>query len=304
MTGAEREFHVKQWVPALVGVALLAGCSSISQQRIEIQTASPPPPSTSALHPGEVMVSGSDVGLTGFLYRPATPGVHPAMLQLHGCSGFRNAAGVPNESYRFWVEHWVRHGFVVLILDSLAPRGEQEICTQNTRKIRANIERVQDTYAGFSYLARLADVNPSRIFLQGWSNGGSTTLNALSANAPGRDAGGPQFRAAVAYYPGCFQLVHEYWRPTLPLLIQAGAADDWTPVRFCEQIVERAKAGGAPVELDIYPDAQHSFDRQGRPLRFRSGVGAGRKGAHVGTNPEAREKSLRRTTAWVLSKLP
>lgn len=299
---AEREFHVKQGLAAWLSIGLLAGCSGVSQQEIQSQT---PPPTVwriNSLHPGEIVVTGSDVELTGFLYRPAIPGIHPAMLQLHGCSGFRNAAGSPNESYLFWAEHWVRLGFVVLILDSFTPRGEKEICTQNARKIRVNVERVRDAYAGLSYLAGRADVDPSRIFLQGWSNGGSTTLNALSANASGRKAGGPQFKAAVAYYPGCFQLIREHWSPTLPLLIQSGAADDWTPARYCEQIVERAQASGAPVDMDVYPDAHHSFDRLRQPMRFLPNVGVGGKGAHVGTNPEAREKSLRRTTEWVLSQ--
>ena len=293
---------MKQRLPALLSFALLGGCTGVSQQQVETQTARQLTRSPQFLHPAEIVVTGSDVELTGFLYRPVTPGTHPAMLQLHGCAGFRNAAGTPNESYRFWAEHWVRLGFVVLIPDSLTPRGEKEICTQNVRKIRANVERVRDAYAGLSHLAGLDDVDVSRIFLQGWSNGGTTTLNALAANAPGRKAGGPQFRAAVAYYPGCFQLIRGNWSPTVPLLIQSGAADDWTPARYCEQIAERAKVGGAPVEMDVYPDAHHSFDRLRQPVRLLPNVGASGKGAHVGTNPAAREKSLRRTTEWVLSQ--
>jgi dienelactone hydrolase len=298
-------FHVKQWLQVLLCVTTLSGCTSVSQQPIgaEIPPAQSRQPSiVRSLQPGEVVVSGSDVELTGFLFRPAAPGIHPAMLQLHGCAGFRNAAGTPNESYRFWAEHWVRLGFVVLILDSFTPRGEKEICTQNVRRIRVSVERVRDAYAGLSYLAGLADVDPLRIFVQGWSNGGSTTLNSLTANAPGRKPEGPQFKAAVAYYPGCMQLINRRWRPTVPLLIQSGAADDWTPARYCEQLVEQVGKEGTPVEIDVYPDAHHSFDRLRQPVRFVPNVGLGLKGAHVGTNPEAREKSLRRTTEWVLSQ--
>ena len=225
------------------------------------------------------------------------------MLHLHGCGGFLNVAGLPNESYRFWAEHWVRLGFVVLVLDSLTPRGEKEICTQNARRIRVNVERVRDAYAGLSYLAGLSDVDPGRILLQGWSNGGSVTLHALSATAPGRKPDGVRFKAAVAYYPGCAPLTRESWRPTAPLLIQTGAADDWTPAQPCELIVERARAIGSQAEIDVYPDAHHSFDRVRQPVRLVPNVGAGRKGAHVGTHPEAREKSLRRTTEWVLAQV-
>lgn len=294
------EFHVKHWLCLSLGLSLL-GCAGSYETRPNANSESLP--LESKMHPGEVVVPGSDLDLTGFLYRPVTPGRHPAMLQLHGCSGFRNATGMPNESYRFWAEHWVRLGFIVLVLDSLTPRGEKEICTQNARNIRVSVERVRDAYAGLMYLSALEQVDASRIFVQGWSNGGSTTLNALPANAPGRKAAGPQFRAAVAYYPGCFQLIRTRWTPTIPLLVQSGAADDWTPAIHCEQIAEQARSEGANVEMDVYPDALHSFDRVRQPIRFIANVGAGHKGAHVGTNAEAREKSIRRTTEWVLNQL-
>ena len=153
------------------------------------------------------------------------------------------------------------------------------------------------------YLSAVDLVDSSQIFVQGWSNGGSTTLNALPAHAPRRKPAGPQSRAAVAYYPECFQLIRTRWTPTIPLLIQSGAADDWTPAIHCEQIAEQARSEGAKVEMDVYPDAHHSFDRVRQPIRFIPNVGAGRKGAHVGSNAEAREKSIRRTTEWVLSHL-
>ncbi|MBK8738059.1 MAG: dienelactone hydrolase family protein [Betaproteobacteria bacterium] len=283
--------------------SFLTGCA-VSVQPQSVQSPAPQQAMAgNSLRPVAVSISGSDVELSAFLYRPASPGAHPAMLQLHGCGGFRNAAGTPNESYRFWAEHWVRLGLVVLVLDSLTPRGDKEVCTQNARRIRVNVERVRDAYAGLSYLAGLPEVDPARILLQGWSNGGSVTLNALSATAPGRRADGPRFKAAVAYYPGCLPLTRESWRPTAPLLIQSGAADDWTPAQHCEWLAERARANGSPVDIDVYPDAHHSFDRVRQPVRLLPNVGPGRRGAHVGTHPEAREKSLRRTTEWVLAQL-
>ena len=127
------EFHVKHWTCLSLGLSLLTGCA-VSETGLNASPASLP--LVSKMHPGEVVVPGSDLDLTGFLYRPVSRGRHPAMLQLHGCSGLRNATGMPNESYRFWAEHWVRLGFIVLVLDSFTPRGEKEICTQNARNIR------------------------------------------------------------------------------------------------------------------------------------------------------------------------
>lgn len=293
---------MKHWPWLLLSTAVIGGCVAVLPHQDERQTERNPSSRENTMPAAEIPVRGSGIELTGFLYRPATAGPHPAMLQLHGCAGFRNAAGVPNASYRFWAEHWVNLGFVVLILDSFTPRGVKEICTQKVRKIRVNIERVEDAYAGLVYMAGLADVDSSRILVQGWSNGGSTVLNAVSANASAQVNGELHFRAAVAFYPGCFQLLRNRWSSTVPLLIQSGALDDWTPAQDCEQIVEQARAGRAPVSIDVYPDAYHSFDRLQQPIRFLPNVGPGLKGAHVGTNNEAREKSLRRTTDWVLDQ--
>ena len=103
----EKEFHVKHWLLALSMVSFLTGCAL----SVQPQSAQPPASQQSMagnhLRPIAVSVSGSDVDLPAFLYRPASPGTHPAMLHLDGCGGFLNVAGLPNESYRFWAEHWV-----------------------------------------------------------------------------------------------------------------------------------------------------------------------------------------------------
>jgi dienelactone hydrolase len=105
----------------------------------------------------------------------------------------------------------------------------------------------------------------------------------------------------VAFYPGCASLAKADYRPVAPVLIQAGAADDWTPSRFCETLAARAPEGA--VEIDAYPGAHHGFDRIGGRVRERPDVRnpnrAGGRGATVGPNPEAREKAIVRVTAWI-----
>jgi dienelactone hydrolase len=113
-------------------------------------------------------------------------------------------------------------------------------------------------------------------------------------------AGHPAGRAG-AFYPGCAGLAQVDYRSTVPLLIQAGEADDWTPARYCESLAGRAGPGA--VEIDVYPGAFHSFDRLDQPIRERPNVTnpnrPGGRGATVGTNPEARARTIARTTAWL-----
>jgi dienelactone hydrolase len=249
----------------------------------------------------DVRLPGDGIELRGRLYLPATPGRSPAIVMLHGCSGLWRRDGEPTASYAFWAEHFRERGHVVLLLDSFGPRGEKEICTQAKRSISPSADRPRDAYAALRWLAARADVDSGRVHLMGWSNGGTAVLNTLRPDAPGRNVEGPAFRSAVAFYPGCADFAKETYRPVAPLLIQAGASDDWTPARFCTALAGQAAAG--MVEIDVYPDAHHSFDRVGQAVRERPEVRnpnrASGRGATVGPNPEARAKAIARTTDWI-----
>lgn len=247
-----------------------------------------------------VAFPGPGIELTGRLYRPAGDGPFPAIVMLHGCSGLWARSGEPTASFAFWAEHFRERGYVAFLVDSFGPRGEKEICTQASRTVSESADRPRDAHAALGWLASRKDVDPGRIHLMGWSNGGSAALHSLRPDSPGRVPGGPRFRSAVAFYPGCAALARTDYRPTAPLLIQAGGDDDWTPARHCEVLAERAPAGA--IEIDVYPGALHRFDRVGLGMRERPGVRntnrPGGRGATVGTHPEAREKAIAKTTAW------
>lgn len=248
-----------------------------------------------------VRLPGPGVELAGRLYRPEGQGPFPAIVMLHGCSGLWGRSGEPTAGFAFWAEHFRDRGYVALLLDSFGPRGEKEICTQEKRRVSPATDRPRDAYAALAWLGARPDVDSGRIDLMGWSNGGSAVLNAVKAGAAGGPESGPRFRAAVAFYPGCADLAKAPFRPTVPLLIQSGGADDWTPARHCEALAAAAPAG--TVEIDVYSGAHHSFDRPGLRQRERPEVRnpsrPGGRGATVGTHPEAREKAIARTTAWL-----
>ena len=239
--------------------------------------------------------NGRPVMLDALMFRPSGAGPFPAIVLLHGCSGFLSAGGYVTASYRSWAERLAERGYVALLPDSFNPRGHRSICDQQKRAILVARERVDDAYAARNWLRGQSYVDGHRIGLMGWSNGGSGTLHAVRASQPGRG-----FRAAVAFYPGCGALARARppYAPYAPLLLLAGEADDWTPAAPCMDLVRAARAQGADAGIVTYPGAHHSFDRINSPVRFRPDVRnpnrPGGRGATAGEHPQAREDATRR----------
>ena len=278
-------FHVKRLIALLL--LPLTGC-------VAVPPAAPGPG-------GEVHFPGPGVELVGRLYLPDAPGRHPAIVLLHGCSGLWAANHEPTPMYRNWAEMLRARGFVALHVDSFGPRGQKEICTQVDRPVRPGRERAADAKAALRWLASRPDVDPNRIHVMGWSNGGSTVLYAIKGSvAPGE----PRFRSAVAFYPGCRALTREPYRSSVPLLIEIGDADDWTPASYCRTLVEHAQ--GAPIDIDVYEGAHHAFDNIVGQVRERPNVSnanrPGGRGATVGPNPEARAKAVKRTLEYLAAE--
>lgn len=255
----------------------------------------------------KVAFPGEGLELVGRLYRPEGAGPFPAFVLMHGCSGLWRRDGLePAPAMDAWAEHWRQRGYLALHVDSFGPRGECEICTQRNRTILPERDRPLDAHAALRWLAARPDVDATRIYLQGWSNGGMAVLGTVREGAPGHVAGGPEFRSAVAFYPGCVSWTRQLeYRSRVPLLIQSGAADDWTPAAHCEALALKSAGRGAPIEIDVYPGAHHAFDGVGavrvRP-EVRNPASPTGWGATVGANPEARARAFTRTTEWVAAQ--
>src|SRR5205085_8621024 len=107
--------------------------------------------------------------------------------------------------------------FSVLIPDSVPPRGLSWHCCGRERRVRSSRERVADANAARRWLQNQTWANKNRISLIGWSNGAVTSLWAVRPRASVRD-GMPDFRSAVAFYPGCRRLGDMGWSARIPTL--------------------------------------------------------------------------------------
>jgi len=201
------------------------------------------------------------------IFRPDTPGFHPAVALVSGCDGF-----TPQTSpalYERRAEHFRSLGYVVIFVDYLGRRGLKTCAGPISHD-----DAARDLVAGAIWLRSQAGVDPARITAMGWSYGGRAVLVAL-AKPTEMPLG---FSRAVVYYPDCRAL--EPWKTTLPVLMLLGGDDNMTPATLCQEAAKRVTAP-ATVKIVVYPGALHAFDVPDLPPKMRYGF------ATIGYQPEA-----------------
>lgn len=193
------------------------------------------------------------------IWKPPGDGPFPALVIVHSCAGLR-------AEILDWAKIAVARGYVAFVIDSVGPRGLKSVCMPPTP---VNLPRgTKDAYQALAHLKRFTFVDRERIGLLGFSWGGMVGLLASSpayAEALSPDA---RFAAVVSFYPLChvpagpnrnaFDFVRpDHDRPALVLM--AGKDTEASPAD-CLSRLQPLKAGGAPVEWHVYPDATHCFD--------------------------------------------
>ena len=95
-------------------------------------------------------------------------------------------------------------------------------------------DRADDVAAAVEWLAKTAlhrqqPARPDGLVARGHDH--------AVGGAAGFMTDGPQFKAAIAFYPGCREIAKlDDWRPRVPLKILIGAADDWTQPGPCREL--------------------------------------------------------------------
>ena len=240
--------------------------------------------------------------LKGYVYVPDGQGPFPVVVAMHGCEGLRNPSGVIASRYRDWAERLGKAGFAVVYPDSYGSRDLGPQCRNRAALQRTNRERVADATTALAWLQHQTFAKPDRVSLLGWSSGAISVLWTVRPQAVVHDER-PDFRSALALYPGCNRLETSAWSTRIPTLIMIGSADDGASAKACERMVAGARGRSAQATIVIYPGAYHDFDRPDYPERVLSDLaftadGTGR--AHVGTNSAAREDAIRRVRVWLL----
>ena len=272
-----------RWLGVLA-VFLLHACPAVAQGMVGAATQTKDltfPTAPSAVFAGNPRMA---------LLKPNGAGPYPALVLHHQCAGLRTKGG-PNRSMADWVELAVRQEFVVLLLNSLGPRGVDTVCLGP--KGGVNFARgVRDAMQAADHLRALPFVDKQRIAHVGFSWGAMVAL--LASNSFWRSVlpGSEGFTAAVAVYPGCFTIKpatapsFEIIQANIdrPVLVLMGKKDLETPPSECLPKLHAAKAAGATVEWHVFGDATHCWDcahldgfskkdRRGTSVTYRYDIG-------------------------------
>jgi dienelactone hydrolase len=191
--------------------------------------------------------------LRGLLRRPDGAGPSSAVVLLHGCGGYPEPL---DENWGVKIAAW---GYVTLTVDSFGPRG-----LKNTCRGAMTADMAFDPYQALKFLSRQQFVDPRRIIVVGFSQGGLLSLSSVE-RGPVENVAEKKFVAAAAFYPLCRAIKGPM---TVPTLILTGESDDWTPADSCRKLADgedelgmaRQKGEGTPVRLIVYPNAYHGFD--------------------------------------------
>jgi dienelactone hydrolase len=251
-----------------------------------------------APHQVEIPLAGGI--LHAQLFKPEGEGPFPTVIALHGCGGLGGHADPVLARYRDWTERLLKAGNAVLLPDSYGSRELGPQCRVKEMHIKARRERVADIAASRAWLMKQNWVARDRVSLIGWANGASALLWAVRPQSAARDAG-PDFRAAIAFYPDCRISAGLGWSARVPTLVLIGANDDVASPPACRQMVDGAHGRSALTRIVVYPGAYHDFDRANTPLHAASASSdaAAPEHGHLGTDAEARAESQKDVAEWL-----
>jgi dipeptidyl aminopeptidase/acylaminoacyl peptidase len=228
------------------------------------------------------------VEIPGLLYRPhqATADAKaPALVWVHGGPGGQSRVG-----YRGLMQYLVNHGYVVFAINNRGSSGYGKTFFQMDDRRHGDAD-LGDCVASKDFLIGTGYVDPDRIGIIGGSYGGYMVLAALAFRPDEFDVGVDIF--GVANWVRTLKSIPPYWEsfrlalykelgdPAVdeqylhkisplfhagninkPLMVLQGANDPRVLQVESDEMVEAARANGAPVEYIIFDDEGHGFRKK------------------------------------------
>jgi dienelactone hydrolase len=225
--------------------------------------------------------------IAGALFKPRGSGPFPAVVYMVGCDGLGDIA--EQVLAKITIDHLLAKGVATLIVDPFTPRSEPEgVCAKLTKDKDTVVQYLtrggNDAVAALKVVKAMPDIDPKRIFLQGYSYGAVASLFAVDAKFPTHDS---HIAGLIAYYPYCYDNVD----PSVPTLALIGEKDDWAPAALCQKVT-----GEPNFEVAVFPHSYHAFvEPRGQPVDLL--------GHHLAYNEKTALDAQRRADAFMDARM-
>ena len=177
---------------------------------------------------------------------------HPLIIGVAGSMGWR-------KHHLDYLKMYQEQGYATFQLNSFKSRGiTSTVGSQDEVTIAAVI---LDAYRALEKLSKHPKINEDKVAITGWSLGGGVTLFAGWLPLKEAITNQVSFAAHLAFYPPCFINPENLSFTKAPIHILIGEADNWTPAKPCEDLVEKL-SDKTNISITTYPDAHHGFDSE------------------------------------------
>lgn len=192
-------------------------------------------------------------------HAPAKPGRAPLVILVSGCGGLHGLQG-PKTVMKNYASAATRAGAYAVVLDSFASRGigfndaVRSVCSG--MRLHGN-ERAGDIIAAEALARRHWSIDFTGVILAGWSHGGWTVMELLSAGPRAANVGGFRIEEAspamtpdaiALYYPYCGFLnatSRSKWDFRGPLLYLNASTNAPAQGKECTDAILKARGGPA-----------------------------------------------------------
>lgn len=229
--------------------------------------------------------SYDELDIPGILYKPRQASADtpvPAVVFVHGGPGGQSGVG-----YSAMIQHLVNHGYAIYAINNRGSSGYGKTFYHLDDKRHGDAD-LKDVVHSRQYLAAMDWIDGSRVGVMGGSYGGYMVAAALAFEPEAFDVGIDIFGVTnwlrtlenIPPWWGAFRdaLYDEMGDPATdrdrlhaisplfhaqnivkPLLVVQGANDPRVLQVESDEIVEKVRANGVPVEYIVFPDEGHGF---------------------------------------------
>ena len=198
---------------------------------------------------------------------------YPLVICMHGSLGWRG-------HHHEHAVNFLNNGFAIFRVSSFDARQVFSIVEDQMQVTLATV--LADCFNALKILSKHPDIDSSKVFITGWSLGGSTAIySAWEPLAEKLAPEGERFAGHLAFYPGAFMWPKEMRWNKSPILTLIGADDDYTPPILIEKLSPAINENGGNSKIITYEGGHHSFDAIDPVMFIPNAIAVGRRHTYV-----------------------